>query len=131
MRKSQQTCSQQHIKNILTPLIVQQNSYSPDQSPLNKPPNRIGRKSSLIELHRVESDSIKIRPQRVLQVVKDAKKQLLSQQNPRNEKKIKPRVETSECQYRGLDFTFAQNFSNKQIILKEFSTNGLRKRFFV
>ncbi|CAK61568.1 unnamed protein product (macronuclear) [Paramecium tetraurelia] len=102
-----------------------------NQSPLNKPSNRIGRKSSLIELHRVESDSIKLRPQRVLQVVKDAKKQLLSQQNPRNEKKIKPRVETSECQYRGLDFTFAQNFSNKQIILKEFSTNGLRKRFFV
>ncbi|CAD8063085.1 unnamed protein product [Paramecium primaurelia] len=131
MRKSQKTGSQQHIKNILTPLIVQQNSYSPEQSLLNKPSNRIGRKTSLIELHRVESESIKLRPQRVLQVVKDAKKQLLSQQNPRNEKKIKPRVETSECQYRGLDFTFAQNFSNKQIILKEFSTNGLRKRFFV
>ncbi|CAD8083785.1 unnamed protein product [Paramecium sonneborni] len=131
MRKSQKTGSQQHIKNILSPLIIQQNSQSPEQSLQNRPQNIIGRKSSLIELHRVESDLIKLRPQRVLQVVKEAKKQLLSQQNPRNEKKIKPRVETSECQYRGLDFTFAQNFSNKQIILKEFSTNGLRKRFFV
>ncbi|CAD8176154.1 unnamed protein product [Paramecium octaurelia] len=131
MRKSQKTGSQQHIKNILAPLITQQDSCSPDQSLGNRAQCKMGRRSSLIELHRVESESIKLRPQRVLQVVKDAKKQLLSQQNVRPERKVKPRVETSECQYRGLDFTFAQNFSNKQIILKEFSTNGLRKRFFV
>ncbi|CAD8061654.1 unnamed protein product [Paramecium primaurelia] len=131
MRKSQKMPSQQQMKNIITPTVTQQITYSPELSPINKPQKQMTRKTSMIELYRVESESIRIRPQRVLQIIKDAKQQLFSQQNPRNEKKLKPRVETSEGQNRGLDFTFAQNFSNKQIIMKEFSSNGLRKKFFV
>ncbi|CAD8081508.1 unnamed protein product [Paramecium sonneborni] len=131
MLKSQKMPSQQQMKNVLTPTVTSQITYSPELSPMNKPIKHMTRKTSMIELYRVENEAVRIRPQKVLQIIKDAKQQLFSQQNPRNEKKQKPRVETSEGQNRGLDFTFAQNFSNKQIILKEFSTNGLRKKFFV
>ncbi|CAD8075121.1 unnamed protein product [Paramecium primaurelia] len=131
MRKSQKMPSQQQLKKIHTPTMTSQITQSPDLSPINKPLKQIIRKASMIELHRVENEDILIRPKRVIQNLKDTKQQLFSQQIPRNEKKQKPRVETSECQNRGLDFTFAQNFSNKQIIMKEFSSNGLTKKFFV
>ncbi|CAD8168690.1 unnamed protein product [Paramecium pentaurelia] len=131
MRKSQKMPSQQQLNQIHTPTMTSQINQSPDLSPINKPQKQIIRKTSMIELHRVENEDIQIKPKRVIQNIKDTKQQLFSQQIPRNEKKQKPRVETSEGQNRGLDFTFAQNFSNKQIIMKEFSSNGLTKKFFV
>ncbi|CAD8160251.1 unnamed protein product [Paramecium octaurelia] len=131
MRKSQKMPSQQQMKKMLIPTMTSQITYSPELSPTDKSQKQMIRKTSMIELHRVEIEDFQIRPKRVLQMAKDTKQQLFSQQNPRKEKKQKPRVETSEGQNRGLDFTFAQNFSNKQMIMKEFSSNILTKKFFV
>ncbi|KAM3129440.1 hypothetical protein pb186bvf_018432 [Paramecium bursaria] len=109
--------------------------FSPD---INQ---KLSRKTSLIELKPIENQR-RIFGKRSLQIVKEAQKFIqkdlysnysspVTSQQPRSVREPKKiRAITVENQ-EAMNFTFAQNFSIRQVMMKEFSTNNLRRKFFV
>ncbi|CAD8076858.1 unnamed protein product [Paramecium sonneborni] len=153
MIRSFKQYTQENSKRLLSPLQSGHFGYSPEPNLISKPQTNIARKSSLIDLRQFEEKRFQLPKQKenkimkkpvtsdpmsskkILQIVKEAQQQLYSSQQPRTQQQQvqqqkQIRAITLENQIEGLNFTFAQNFSNKKEIMKEFSAHSLKKKFF-
>ncbi|CAD8132358.1 unnamed protein product [Paramecium pentaurelia] len=152
MIRSFKQYTQETSKRLLSPLQSSHFGYSPEPNLISKPQTHLARKSSLIDLRQFEERKFQLPKQKenniirkpvtsdpmsskkILQIVKEAQQQLYSSQQPRTQQQVQQqkqiRAITLENQIEGLNFTFAQNFSNKKEIMKEFSAHCLKKKFF-